>query len=154
MTAPKFLSIVGEQQAQPTEMDQGDVDQYVSNATDAIVQCRESGHRFNSVRNGVVFTGVDGDGMLIRELPCTQCECVKRVEHWMPYKQGRQTRYRCEHRTLVYGTGPNGERYIAPAGHGRMTRQQIRDSLMTNALNSFTLSEIRKAAIKEIKKGD
>lgn len=150
MTTANVYSISGERQLKNAHlsMDQGDVDQYVANATDSIVECRESGHRFQSVRSGVVFTGVDDDGMLIRRLPCTRCACVERLEHWMPYRQGRQTRYRCEHKTLVYKEGPNGERYVAPSGHGRMTRQQLRDSLMTNALNGHTLSEIRKDAVR------
>lgn len=143
-------SIAGEQQNDVYfQMDEGDVDQYVANATDAVLRCRESGHRFEGIRRGVIdFVGVDNDGLLIRRLPCTQCGCAEREEHWEAYKSGRQTRFRCIARTLNYRTGPDGEQYVAPSGRGRMTRTQVRDAMMTQALGELSLSHVRRYAAK------
>lgn len=149
---PRFLSIAGEQQAAHDSvfeaMDQGDVDQYVNNATPETLECRLGNHRYAKVTN-IDFVGVDGQGLLLRRLPCTQCECAVQWEHWEDYKDssGKQ-RFRRLYSSLSYKKGPDGQVYTAPTGRGRMTRKQISDALMTRALSDRTLRDIRKAAIE------
>ena len=54
---------------------------------------------------------------MIRRRRCECCELVERIEYWWR-APGRNTRWESLHSKLVYHTGENGERYLAPPGQG------------------------------------
>lgn len=145
-------SIQGEQQAGQmalTFMDQGDVDEYVDKVAESVLACRERGrHLYPPMKTaGLVFTGVTDDGLLIRRLECMCCHLVDRVEYWETRGTGKNRRYRPVAARPDYKTGPNGERYLAKAGKGRMTAKMVRESIATSVLAGTTPTQL----IKEIK---
>lgn len=143
-------SIQGEQQAEASAgfepMDNDDVDAYVDRMPDDVIACRERGrHLMPPIRQaGIRFTDVTDDGLFVRVLQCTCCGLAYRVEYWEAYRVGRETRYRPVAAHLEYRDGPNGERYLGPAGYGRMSSKQVKESVASKALAGVTMARIRK----------
>lgn len=129
-------------------MDDGDVDEYVQKASDAVLTCRERGrHMFPSIRMaGVEFVDVDEDGLLIRRLRCLCCKLAERVERWEARGRGANVRYGRVAATTQYVRGEDGESYLGPQGHGRMTPKMVQASLLTSALAGQSIGALRKSA--------
>jgi hypothetical protein len=124
-------SIQGEQhhESGPQRASETDVDAYVDRVSDEVLACRERGrHLFPSIREaGIVFTGVDDNGLFLRRLTCTCCGLAVKVEKWeaIPRSEGlgrgrRRTRFERVGANLEYRTGPEGQSYLAPSGRGHM----------------------------------
>jgi hypothetical protein len=153
------LSIQGEHARDtnaPVLMDLAEVDQYVDSSSDEVLACRERGrHIFPSIRQaGISFIDVTDDGLLVRQLLCTCCQLAQRVELWETTGRGRNTRYAPVSATINYLRGPNGERYLGPQGHGRMTPKMVRNSLASQALHGQSAAAIRKEAKQRAQKHD
>lgn len=137
-----------------TWMDMDEVDKYVDSVSDDVLACRERmRHMYPSIRKaGIVFTDVTDDGLLVREVKCECCQLAVRVEFWEARTVGsgkkRETRYGMVAAHTTYSVGPNGERYLGPAGHGRMTSRMVRESVATQALAGQSLALVKKAASK------
>jgi hypothetical protein len=149
--ARKPQSIQGFQQDQASQdqyMSDGDVDEYVSKASDEVLMCRERGrHLWPSVRKvGVHFTGVTTEGLLVRQLRCECCGLAERREFWETVGRGSNLRYRPVDATTVYLTGDSGEKYLVPSGRGRMTSKMVRGTLVSKALEGQTLTSVKAAA--------
>ena len=124
-----------------------DVDTYVDAATPGIKACREAGrHSFPGIAlaRGAVFTAVTDDGLLVRELVCPSCECAVRFEFWESYGRGAKARVRFVSAELRYREGPNGERYPAPPGRGRITQRAVKESLATASLAGASVTELKR----------
>ncbi len=93
----------------------------------------------------LVFTAVDRDDLFIRRVPCPSCRLADRVEKWEGVRRGGRTRFQRVAARLEYLIGPNGETYLAPSGHGRMTPRQVADSVATMAMQGQSLVALRKA---------
>jgi hypothetical protein len=150
------LSIQGERErdtSAPVLMDLAEVDQYVDNSSDDVLACRERGrHIFPSIRQaGITFIDVTDDGLLVRQLLCTCCQLAQRIELWETTGRGRSTRYVPVSASINYLRGPNGERYLGPQGHGRMTPKMVRNSLASLALHGQSAATIRKEAKQRAK---
>ena len=149
------LSIQGEERVAldtAVFMDQGEVDEYVSQASEAILECRERGrHFYPKTRPGapLVFVDVTDNGLLVRELECTICGCAVRVELWEAVRRGRATRYRPVANHTTYRRNPNGDQYVAPAGRGRMTAKQVREALATSAMQGVRPAELKRQILAE-----
>jgi hypothetical protein len=123
-----------------------DVDKYVDQATDGIRACREAGrHPFPGVARvrGAIFSAVTENGLLVRELGCPQCRCAVRVELWESYGRGKAARVRFLSASVTYRTGPDGERYPAPPGRGRITQRAVKESIATAALDGTSITELK-----------
>jgi hypothetical protein len=102
----------------------------------------------------ISFIDVTDDGLLVRQLLCTCCQLAQRVELWETTGRGRNTRYAPVSATINYLRGPNGERYLGPQGHGRMTPKMVRNSLASQALHGQSAAAIRKEARQRAQKHD
>jgi hypothetical protein len=149
-------SIQGErtdEQATAAVMPQEDVDQYIGEADEPVVLCRERGrHLYPSTHAaGLRFVGVTEDGLMIRRLRCECCGLVDRVELWdVRQHRGRITRCelvsaRPEYRT-EYGTNGTVRRYTARPGHGRILPKRVRNALGTGQLAGQSYREVLKEA--------
>jgi hypothetical protein len=151
---PLPASIQGEQQQEsgPQRASEGDVDAYVDRVSDEVLACRERGrHLFPSTREaGIVFTGLDDNGLFLRRLTCTCCGLAVKVEKWEATRRGRGQRTRFERvgANLEYRTGSSGETYLAPSGRGHITPRQIGDSIASKELAGHSLAALRKAAAR------
>lgn len=148
MTAA-VLSIQGEAQHDAGTLfaSPEDVDQYVDQATDGIRACREAGrHPFPGVARvrGAIFSAITEDGLLVRELVCPQCRCAVRVELWESYGRGKAARVRFLSASVTYRPGPDGERYPAPPGRGRITQRAVKESIATAALAGASITELKR----------
>lgn len=149
-TRVRMASIQGEQQRdRGTGMERaedGDVDRYVDSASDEVLACRERGrHLFPAIRQiGMIFTEVDDDGLFVRRLTCVCCRLATRVEKWDGTRHGSRVRFQRIAAHVEYQTGPNGERYLSPAGCGRIAPRQIADSVASKALQGQSLTDLRK----------
>lgn len=131
--------------------DQADVDEFVGKLPDALLICRERGrHDFPTMREvGSIQLKVNEDGELVREDVCRTCQCAVRVEIWEGFRRGRQVRYhKVGQSRTYYRVGPNGEKYPAPPGHGRMTPRQVQEAIATQLLKGVTPSALKKASRK------
>lgn len=145
-------SIQGEQEQKTHDvyaMSDGDVERYVAEASDGVLACREDRHQFGSMRStasgGLRFTEEDSDGNFVRELLCTQCELAVRRERWGFIGVGKHRQFHRIDRQIRYLTGPKGEKYLVDTGHGKPSKRQIGDVLMTQELRKYTLTDIRKS---------
>lgn len=132
--------------------DQADVDDFVGKLPDSLLICRERGrHDFPTMREvGSIQLITNADGELIREDVCRTCQCAVRVEVWEGFRRNRQVRYRKVGRSRTYyRAGPNGEKYPAPPGHGRMTPRQIQEAIATQLLAGVSPSTLKKVARKK-----
>lgn len=129
-------------------MPQDDVDEYVYSASYEVVECRMERHNFRAARrNGPIFTGVTEDGLLIWRMRCGGCGLVQRIELWGPKTVRGKTRWEPVATYVDYSLrGANGERYLAPAGHGRMAPRQVREAVVTKALAGKSVRTVRKMA--------
>lgn len=151
-SSSKFRSIQGEQQHQQQLdlfMPQEDVDTYVRESDDKVVECRERGrHPFETIRSSQMrFEGETEEGFLVRRQVCPCCGLAVRVEHWdVRHHRGRVTRCelvmaRTEYRTERLKDG-TVRRYVAPAGRGRIRPRQIRNTVGTMALSGMSYTEL------------
>jgi hypothetical protein len=148
-------SIQGEQQetAAPLYAEDTEVEKYVDTQSPGVVTCRERNrHDYPSIREaGLHFSGVDlTTGLHIRRVRCQSCNLVENVELWdIRHKGDTITRAERVSARPDYGLrGPNGERYLAPEGHGRMLPKQVRNAVATGQLKGLSFKEIRKAALR------
>lgn len=149
------LSEQGEQQeefaalyASPEE-----VDEYLTGQAEGVVICRERGrHDYPSVRReGLHFDGVDTTtGLHIRRVRCRCCNLVDLIELWdVQHRGDRVTRVeRVSSRPDYSPRGVHGERYLGPAGHGRMTPKMVRNAVATTQLKGVSFKELRKEALR------
>lgn len=143
------LSIQGEQQRDygVSRADQDDVDAYVDGVSAAVLGCRQRGHRFPPpTPNGEpLWFAMDRQGVLYRRVLCQDCRLVMRVEQYVFEGRGKNKRVKPVGQTqYVYLEGPDGERYAAPRGHGRMTRRQVTESVLSKSLSGLSITEVRK----------
>lgn len=148
-------SIQGEQQAGQIAMvlmGDDDVDAYVNSVSDAVIACRERGrHLYPPMRStGLVFTEITDDGLFVRRLECMCCHLVDRVEFWEVRGSGKNRRYVPVYARPDYKRGPNGERYLAKSGNGRMTAKMVRSAIASQILQGTTPSTL----MKQIKEQD
>lgn len=149
------LSIQGEKESRQIAMvfmEDDDVDAYVNSVSDAVIACRERGrHLFPPMRTtGLVFTEVTDDGLFVRRLECMCCHLVDRVEFWETRGSGKNRRYVPVAARPDYKRGPNGERYLAKSGNGRMTAKMVRSAIASQILQGTTPSTL----MKQIKEQD
>ena len=155
--AATVLSIQGEHLREvglnsgPVKMDDEDVAEYLEGVGPEVVDCRERGRHDIPTTNevDVVFTGVTSDGLFIRKLKCKSCGLAQRIELW----EGRRVR-RGRRMVTQFGLvssrpdyslrGPNGERYLAPAGWGRMSAKQVRNAVVSKRMGDADLTALRK----------
>lgn len=129
-------------------MSDGDVDTYLSKASDDVLVCRERGrHLYPSVsKTGVRFTAVTDDGLLVRQVFCESCGLAERREFWETIGRGQNIRYVRLDTTVVYHQGPNGQTYLAPAGQGRMTPRMIQSAIVSQAMSGMSVAKVKAAA--------
>jgi hypothetical protein len=151
--APK--SIQGEEQEAyaPLYAEDVEVEKYVDAQSPGVITCRERNrHDYPSIREaGLHFSGVNlTTGFHIRRVRCQSCNLVENVELWdLRHKGDTITRAeRVSARPDYTLRGPNGERYLAPEGHGRMLPKQVRNAVATGQLKGLSFKEIRKAALR------
>ena len=154
------LSIQGEQQAAREVLwaSDKDVDGYVGETPDEILECRERGHRFEGIKRtlarleaGVplsrIFARVDAKtGMFVRLVGCDGCRNpdnglarVMKTELW------QITQYRGKIKDAsVVASWPI---YVDPdylSKNGRMKRKQISKSIATTAFRGQSFKDLRK----------
>lgn len=134
-----LTSIQGEQQkarAQRYDAEIEDIEDYVSNAPDEILECREDVHRFPTTRSGITFTSKES-GFYIREVTCTRCGRAVRRETWTTRGTGQNRRWEMVDRGLRY-IKVDGISYLAKPKSGRMPKRKIRNAWVTQQLSGFT----------------
>ena len=159
MSQPVLKSIQGERQdtvAVTLYMDPADVDSYVDSANADVVICRERGrHDFPTIREtGMHFVDVDALGLHIRRVRCKCCKLVDLIEQWdIRHRGDTVTRAeRASGRPDYSPRGRNGERYLGPAGRGRMTPKMVRGSVATGQLKGQSFKALRQEALAHRKK--
>lgn len=149
-TEPK--SIQGEQQereAVALYATEAEVEHYVEAQSPGVVTCRERGrHDYPSAREtGMHFTDIDREtGFYVRRERCRSCGLVDRVELWDVRHKGDRI-LKCEFVSAkpdYSPRGPEGERYQAPAGNGRMKPRQVRNVVATGVLKGQSFTDLRK----------
>lgn len=144
----------GHQRPQPEPLTVQEVDSYVDNHSDGIVDCRAGDHAFPRPRRGVLveFDGVDEDDNLVVHKECTSCGCAVRREVWMATYDRRTKEWRYERisKSLTYQKNKQGETYLLPPGTGRGRKTQFQESLMTKAMQGQSPAAIR----KQLRRGD
>lgn len=124
-------------------MEMEDVDTYTSKANDEVLKCRIGGHRWPFSRE-VAFSAYVG-GYFIRRMRCECCELAEKIEQWEERRISGQNRWVFVDSNLVYHRKLDGTAYTAPTGRGRMTRAQVRGSMMTSAMHGMTAAQVRKS---------
>lgn len=130
-------------------MSDGDVDAYLRDASDKILACRERGrHLYPTLKDagGVRFTAITDEGLLVRQVWCQSCGLAERREFWETRGRSPNLRYFPVDSTTVYHQGLKGEKYLAPAGQGRMTPKMVRSALVSQALSGQSLASVKAAA--------
>lgn len=151
--ATRLSSIQGEQERTTGvhRASQADVDNYVDNASEEVLACRQRGRHLYPPMNlttGIDFDDVDDNGLFVRRATCTCCGLVARVERWEATGRGNNVRFLLVHAAPEYLQGPNGETYLAPPGHGTMPPSQIASSIASKAMKGRSIPELRKALRK------
>jgi hypothetical protein len=150
-------SIPGEQQEETAAqyMNEVEVEKYVGSASPGVVTCRERGrHDYPTIREaGLHFVDVNEYGLHIRRVRCRSCNLVDNVEEWdVLHRNGVVTRAERVSATPDYSVrGPNGERYLGPSGHGRMTPKMVKNTVATGELKGHSFKDIRRE-IREAQK--
>lgn len=149
--AQRLHSIQGFEQGKVDEatfMSDGDLDAYIATASDEILICRERGrHLYPTARKaGVRFTAMTDDGMLVRQVWCESCGLAERREFWQTRGRGTSLRYERVDSKTVYHQGSHGERYLAPAGQGRMSSKRVQGAIVSQALSGQSLASVKAAA--------
>jgi hypothetical protein len=148
---PEIKSIQGERQAAEADgryMEDADVERYVDSQSPGVVTCRERGrHDPPTIREtGLHFVDVSEYGLHIRRVRCRSCQLVDIIEEWdVRHRNGVVTRAeRVSARPDYSVRGPNGEKYLAPQGHGKMTPKMVKNAVGTGQLKGQSFKEIRK----------
>jgi hypothetical protein len=120
-----------------------EVDDFVANADDAVLICRERArHNFPTIKSGgLKFSGVTADGLMERRLLCPDCARVERVELWdVRHRRGAITRCELVAARLDYLDST----YLNKQGTGRIKAKQIRNSVGSSLLAGQSFRELRK----------
>jgi len=155
-----LLSEVGEKilnqaqrEAETLWASESDVDEYVDGVPDEWLVCREGNrHKFPTLAEtrGKPIDFIDNrDGLLVAApKPCERCGMAYREDLYEIVGRGKNARlHRVTGSTKYYAKlGPQGQRYQARPGHGRITSAMVRDSLATKAMGGMTPTEIKKQA--------
>ena len=137
--------------------DRSQIAQYLTTASDEVVECRERArHMFPATRrHRMTFTGMTDNGLFILRKRCGCCGLVDRVEFWeiteVKRRRGVTDDVECR---MVFALndysvrGPNGEKYQNDPGQGRMPTSVLRQVLAAEALRAtgLTLRELERAA--------
>jgi hypothetical protein len=151
MPAPEVTqlpSIQGEgyQRPEPEPLSAQEIDAYVDNHSQGVVDCRaKRSHDYPSPRGVAEFDDYDeATGNLIAHYTCARCGCAVRREVWTAERTGRKWRYAFIAATTIYQKNTRGETYLLPPGSGRSKPSQYRESLMTKAMTGQSPAAIRK----------
>ena len=148
--AKPLTSIQGEAQVEkaPVLAEMEDVDLYLDNVSDKVVECRERGrHLYESSRTSLVFVDVTSDDLFVRIRKCRCCELAARRELWQAVQvPGRRGEYRYELvvATTTYSVSATGENYAAPSGQGRITARMVAKSLVSKAFHNVSKAEMKR----------
>jgi hypothetical protein len=126
---------------------------YVTSASDEVLECRVRGHRwpFAKKRNG--FTGYSlSTNLFLNRERCKCCGLAYRLEYWEVTRVSKgHTKFERVAVELEYQNDENGNSYLLEPGHGYMGRKQIDEAVMTMSLSNVTVSELKKQALAAAK---
>lgn len=158
MTVTDLHSIQGEQEIEKwgpkvdPRMSDDAAQEYVARHSAEVAKCRARGrHLFEKERfQSPIFVDRTPEGLWVRKtMDCECCNLVGRKEFW---ERGRDKMWRLVAAEPDYTKrGPNGEKYLADPGNGRMAPRQAMSAITTNQLHQFTLTELG-AQVKQHKK--
>lgn len=148
--AKLLTSIQGEAEGDkpPVLAEMGDVDLYLDNVSDKVIECRERGrHLYESSKTSLVFVDVTSDDLFVRIRECRCCGLAARRELWqavqVPGRRG-EIRYELVVANTVYKVSATGENYAAPSGQGRITARMVAQSLVSKAFHNVSKTEMKR----------